>query len=145
MENRSKWVGTLLLLVIVVIAGWPAVERMRNEITVYNMFCTKGRVNGVCNSEEQTDNPTTYKVFPDLQSVVYRTGDGSLSRFTSCVVRDVSNWTCNYGKEPPHTEYRMTDGNYADYAEPPMFANLLYPVSRWRWWMVKLSEIVGRR
>jgi hypothetical protein len=62
-------------------------------------------------------------------------------------VRDVSNWTCHYGKESPRTEYMMTDGNYAEHAEPPMFASttLFYPVSRWRWWMVKLSEMAGKR
>jgi hypothetical protein len=140
MEDGSKWVGTLMLLVIIGIAGWPLVERMRNEITVYK-FCTDGRVNGVCNSkEEQTANPTTYKAFPDLQSVVYWTGDGPPSRFTSCAVRDVSNWTCHYGRagESGRVEYTMTDGNYSEYAEAPMFASttLFYPVSRWRWWMV---------
>jgi hypothetical protein len=51
-QDGSKWVGTFVLLVIVGIAGWPVVERMRNEITVDNMFCTNGRVNGVCKSEE---------------------------------------------------------------------------------------------
>ena len=96
MEDGSKWVGTLILLLIVGIVGWPVVERLRNQITVYKMFCTNGRVNGVCNSEEQTANPTTYKVFPDLQSVVYWIGDGPPARFTSCAVRDVSNWTCHY-------------------------------------------------
>ena len=149
MEDGSKWVGTLILLLIVGIVGWPVVERLRNEITVYKMFCTNGRVNGVCNSEEQTANPTTYKVFPDLQSVVYWIGDGPPARFTSCAVRDVSNWTCHYGKasESPRTEYMMADGNFVENAELPMIASttLFYPVSRWRWWIVKLSEIGGKR
>ena len=148
MEDGSKWVGTLVLLVVVVIAGWPVVERLRNEITVYHMFCTNGRVNGVCRSREETANPTTYKVFPDLQSVVYWSGDGSPSRFTYCAVRDVSNWTCHYGKagESGRVEYMMADGNYSEYAEAPMFASttLFYPVSRWRWWMVKLSELSSK-
>jgi len=146
-EDGSKWVGALVLLVIVGIAGWPVVERMRNEITVYPMFCTNGRVNGVCNSKEETANPTTYKVFPDLQSVVYWVGDGTPARYSNCAVRDVSNWTCHLGKEPPRSEYMMTNGNYSEYAEAPMFTSttLFYPVPRWRWWMVKLSELGGKR
>ena len=141
--DASKWLGTLVLLVIVGIVGWPFVERMRNEITVYPMFCTNGRVNGVCQSEEQTANPTTYKVFPDLQSVIYWTGEGPPARFTNCAVRDVSNRSCNFSKQSPRREYMMADGNYIETAEPPMIAstNLFYPVSRFRWWMVKVSEL----
>jgi hypothetical protein len=85
MADGSKWVGTFVLVVIVGIAGWPVVERMRNEITVYNMFSTNGRVNGVCKSEEQTANPTSFKVYPDQQSVVTWIGDAPVTRFENFV------------------------------------------------------------
>ena len=143
MEDGSKWIGTLVLAVIVGIVGWQVVERMRNEITVYNMFCTKGRVNGECKSEEQTANPTSFKVYPEQQSVVTWIGDGPVTRFENCAVRDVTNWHCRNG----HFEHTMTDGEYIDSAEPPFtgISNLFYQAPRWRWWMVKLSELGGKR
>ena len=143
MDDGSKWIGTVALLVIVGIAGWPLVERMRNEVTVYNMFCTKDRVNGVCNGDEQTANPTSFKVYPDQQSVVTWFGDGPVTRYEQCAVRDVINWHCSNGPFG-HT---MTNGDYIDSAEPPFISvsKLFYQAPRWRWWMVKLSELGGKR
>jgi hypothetical protein len=41
----------------------------------------------------------------------------------------------------------MADGTFVEYADAPMIASttLFYSVSRWRWWMVKLSELGGKR
>jgi hypothetical protein len=127
-EDGSKWIGTLVLAVIVGIAGWPAVERMRNEITVYNMSCTKGRVNGECKSEEQTANPTSFKVYPEQQSVVTWIGDGPVTRSENCAVRDVTHSYCRNG----HFEHIMTDGEYISSAELPFIgvSTLFYQAAR---------------
>jgi hypothetical protein len=140
MEGKTTWLVWVLILAVGGFFAWPLFDRTRSEITVYPLFCTKGRVNGVCTSEEQTANPTTYKTFPDQQSVIYWTGDGAPTRFTSCAVRDVSNWRCSFGKG---AEYSMSGGDYAEVVEPPMFSSttLFYPVSRLRWWVVKIKEM----
>ncbi|MGY3441123.1 hypothetical protein [Bradyrhizobium sp. USDA 4473] len=129
---------TLLVGALSVAFGPPLVERMRNEVTVYTMFCTKDRVNGVCTGEEQTANPTTFKVYPEQQIVVSWVGEGPVTRMENCAVRDVSNWHCRNG----HFEHTMTDGSYLSAAEEPFvgFSKLFYQGSRWRWWMTKLAE-----
>lgn len=140
-----QWVTYLVLALVAGFFGWPLFDRIQNEITVYPMFCPTGRVNGVCGAEEQTANPTTYKVFPDQQSVIYWIGDGAPTRYASCAVRDVSNWRCQFVKagDTPKIEDFMSDGNFFETAEPPFIAstNLFYPASRWHWWTVKVKEM----
>jgi hypothetical protein len=147
MQDKSTWVVWALILVVGGFFARPLFDRMRNEITVYTMFCPKSRVNGVCASDEQTSIPTSYKAFPDQQSVIYWTGDGAPTRFPSCAVRDVSNWRCQIASpgEAPRIEYLMSDGNFTEVARAPMIASteLFYPVSRWHWWTVKLSEMLA--
>jgi len=145
MEDKTAWLPVAAIIVSGIFFIWPVFERMQNEVTVYNMFCTKDRVNGVCTGEEQTANPTGYKVFPDQQSVISWVSKGPVTRFGSCAVRDVDNWRCQYEKagQEPHLEYIMTDGNFVLYSAPPFSTGPFYTVSRWRWWMVKLSEMIG--
>jgi hypothetical protein len=142
MEDTSRWIGTIVLLVIIGFFCWPLLGRMQNEITVYNMFCTTDRVKGVCKGEEQTANPSSFKVYPDQQSVVTWTGDGPVTRYDHCAVRDVTNWRCQNG----HFEHTMTDGEYTEDAEPPFtpMTKIFYQAPRWHWWTVKLSELGGK-
>ena len=145
MEDKSTWLVWALILAVGGFFAWPLFERMRGEITVYKMFCTTGRVNGQCKfADEQTSVQESFKVFPDQQSVIYWIGDGAPSKYTSCAVRDVSNWRCSYGKPGTgYTEYIMADGNYTEVAEAPFIptTNLFYPVSRWRWWAMNVKEM----
>jgi hypothetical protein len=69
-QDGSKWIGTLVLFVVALIAGWPVIERMHDEVAVYNISCTKERIAGVCNGEDQTAVPMSFKVFPDQQAVI---------------------------------------------------------------------------
>ncbi len=131
------------ILLVLLVGGWLLIEPLSNEVTVYKMFCTKGRVQGECASEEQTANPTHYKVFVEQQAVVYWIGSGSPSRFPFCAVRDKYNWACQYagGNEIPKREYTMIDGAYHETAESPqVVGDIFYNVSRWHWWRVWLSE-----
>ena len=72
-----------------------------------------------------------------------RSGDGPVTRFENSAVRDVTDWHCRND----HFEHTMTDGQYIDSAEPPFtrIRQLFYQAPRWRWWMVKLSELGGKR
>ncbi len=133
----------IVVLFVLIFGFWLVSDRFWNEVTVYNMFCTNGRVQGECKSEEQTANPTTYMISADHQTVVYWTGDNSPKRFTFCAVRDVYNWSCKFEKadETPTREYLMTDGKYHETATPPrVVSDIFYPVSRWHWWRRWLSQ-----
>jgi hypothetical protein len=139
-----QWVTYLALALVGGFFGWPLIGQLRNEITIYPMFCATGRVNGVCRFEEQTANPTTYKVFPDQQSVIYWVGDAAPTRLASCAVRDVSNWRCQSARAGgPNVEHIMSDGNFTENAEPPLIATttLFYPAPRWHWWAVAVREM----
>lgn len=90
----------------------------------------------------------TFKVFPDQQSVIYWIGDNAPSRYTSCAVRDTLNWRCRLG-EPSAAplEYMMVDGSYAELTEAPLIpsTSLFYQMPRWRWWWVRLMEMIGSK
>lgn len=114
-----------------------------SEVTVYNMFCTKGRVNGACASIEETANPTTYKVLVDQQSVVYWIDHGAPVRFPYCAVRNVQNWSCKYetGNEIPEREYTMTDGYFSETEKDGTIGgSIFYQVSGWHWWSIWLAQ-----
>lgn len=143
MASGESWIApTLFVAAVGFVFGPPMIERMHNEITVYNMFCTKERVNGVCKAEEQAANPTTYKVYPEQQIVVSWVSEGPVTRMEGCAVRDVSNWHCRSG----HFEHTMTDGNYLATAEEPFvgLSKLFYQAPRWRWWLARSKEYVQR-
>jgi hypothetical protein len=142
-EKIATWIFGTIGLGLAVFFVWPVFERMQNEITVYSMFCTTARVNGVCKGDEQTANPSSFKVYPDQQSVVTWIGNGPVTRYEHCAVRDVSNWRCQNGS----FEHTMTDGEYTEVAEPPFLpiTKLFYQAPRWRWWTAKLSELGGKR
>lgn len=131
------------LLFAFFLGGYLFNEWLGTEVTLYKMFCTKGRVDGVCKSEEQTANPTTYKVFVEQQVVIYWVGDSSPVRLPFCAVRDARNWSCKYetGSEIPRREYIMSNGNYYEVGEPRLLgSDPFYTVSAWRWWSVWLAQ-----
>jgi hypothetical protein len=130
------------ILLVLLVGGWLLIEPLSNEVTVYKMFCTKGRVQGECHSEEQTANPTTYKVFVEQQTVVYWIGGASPVRFPFCAVRDIRNWSCKYetGNELPAHEYIMNDGEFHETGFTPMVEDIFYNVSRWHWWRVWFAQ-----
>lgn len=137
------WITGGIMFGLVLFFVWPIFETMRGEITVYNMFCTKERVNGVCKGQEQTANPTSFKVYPDQQSVVSWVGDGPVIRYERCAVRDVSDWSCDNG----HFRHIMANGEYTDNADPPFtaVATIFYAVPRCRWWWVRLREAASTK
>jgi hypothetical protein len=142
-DKVVAWIGGATMLGLALFFVWPVFETMRGEITVYNLFCTKERVNGACKGEEQTANPTSFKVYADQQSVVSWVGDGPVMRYEQCAARDVSNWSCQNG----HFKHIMANGEYTDTAEWPFLpvTTTFYPAPRYRWWWLKLSEMVSNK
>ncbi len=131
------------ILFILAVGGYVVHDWMFTEVTIYKMFCTKGRIDGVCKSEEQTANPTTYKVFVQQQMVIYWIGTSSPVRYPFCAVRDARNWSCKYetGNVVPEHEYIMNDGDFWETGFGPSGApELFYTVSAWDWWRVWLSQ-----
>lgn len=142
-DKVATWITGAILLALALFFAWPVLDSMRGEVTVYSMFCTKERVNGICNGEEQTAIPTSFKVYPDQQSVVSWVGDGPVIRYGRCAVRDVSNWSCDNG----HFKHSTINGEYTETAEWPFLpvTTTFYPAPRYRWWWVKLIEMVSNK
>lgn len=110
------------------------------EVTVYNGFCPKPRVNGKCAAGEETANPTTYKASAELQAVVYWSANGPPRKYEKCVVRDAKNWTCPALETDgtSNAEYRMIDGEF----RPSGFSfdSPFYQVPKWEYYLIKLNK-----
>lgn len=102
----------------------------QDEVTVYKMYCSKPRKDGICKGKEETIGRTTFKVFPDQQVVIHwREEIRILQRYSDCVVRDSKNWSCE--------EKGMFNGKFLRYG---FLEDDTYAVPKWRWWWVKLHE-----
>jgi hypothetical protein len=125
------------------------------EVTVHAMYCAGDHPGGRCSKGEEIANPTTYRAYPDQQTVIKWTwNSGTITRFTFCAVRDGRNWTCQFEKagDVPKVEYTMMDGflSTTDFrkAEDKAFSSVppdpFYEVSRWYWWFVWVREHIGQ-
>jgi hypothetical protein len=137
--------GTIFTLALILIALgllWAYSESLPfgSEVTVYNMFCAGEFKDGKCNGREETANPTTYKAFPEQQTVVRWYGDdGAPKRFGYCAVRDARNWSCQYGikLDPEEAHVQMVSG---EYSEPNAIEGAFFRAPKWHWWWVRLTE-----
>lgn len=102
----------------------PLGEALRNEVTVYPAMRTPQGLLPL--------NRSTYKAFPESQSVIHWMPDlsGTPDRLARCAVRDRLNWQCEYsdGSAALH----MTDGELkiedrSGVPEPTMY------IGRLRW------------
>ena len=114
-----------------------------SEVTIYDMSCLGQWTNGKCIGQERTNGTTTYKAFPEQQTVVWWYGPPDSSepqRYWHCAVRDARNWTCQNGitlEELPAIQFKMIDGEMQGL---PVGEFPFYTVSKWHWWQVRLSE-----
>lgn len=119
-----------------------------NEVTVYMVSCAGEQPGGTCRGGEKTDLPFTYKVSVDQQSVWYWRTDSSPHRLPFCTVRDMKSWLCQWeDSEIPRSRFGMVAGKYVEIPTctaatvttmPPF-----YQVSMWRWWLVRLREMLS--
>ena len=139
-----KFIAALVLVCLALLWAFGESLPFGSEITVYNAFCTAERKDGRCNAVEQTAKTTTYKAFPEQQTVVYWFSDNTApKRFWHCAVRDARNWSCQYGTELqqfPEVKYEMVDGEFDDVIPGTLSAAGFYRVPKWRWWWIRLTE-----
>ena len=117
----------------------------RSEAVVYNAFCPTPRVNEKCAAGEEVANPTTYKVLPDQQAVVYWIeSDGKPFKYEHCAVRDLKNWSCHDDGDNGERIYEHTliDGQYTEKIAPGHLdsSSIFYQVPKWKWHWIKLNQ-----
>ncbi|MHB8474259.1 MAG: hypothetical protein ACYDC8_15705 [Gammaproteobacteria bacterium] len=139
MSNADEIIGIVVVAAVLLVGPWVFSESFpfQSEITVYNMFCTKGLENGKCNSKEETAGRVTYKPIIEKQSVVYWIEDGAPKIVNGCAIRDAKNWSC--GGASDIYKSSMVNGDYSE--EPSIF----YAAPKWHWWQVRLTEYMEEK
>jgi hypothetical protein len=133
-------IGTLLGL------SWVAIDHLHldRSLTVYQLQCSQGLQDGHCMSAETTRNPVTFRVYSDLQRVIYWSDHEVPQRLHHCAVRNLSNWSCEFRNPADDTakhSWQMVDGRFYDLSAASADAgHSQIQVSRWRWWWVRMTE-----
>jgi len=108
MRDAGAWIGWAIIVGIIYLIGdWGF---LTSEITSYSAMCAITVTNNRCAKHSFTMGPTTYKVFPNEQTVVYRVKGLPVERLTKCAVADRKNWTCRYNDES--AEFGFKNGKY---------------------------------
>jgi hypothetical protein len=115
-RTHAASITAVIVVCGLLLSGCDRMTRGSNEITAYPIKCTADLVNGKCPIGRALPlNPTTYTVWPDQQFVV---GElvGTITRYTNCVIVDVSNWECSYTDDSG--TFGVTGGQFWDRAKP---------------------------
>ncbi len=135
------------LFVLQFVALWAFSESLpfRDEITVYQTFCTGARKDEVCKSKEEAADQMTYQVSTDQQTVIFWIVNGDApERLQQCAVRNAKNWSCRDERIKNTFVREMINGQYRLSIEPDIYSgasdHAYYQVPKWRWWWVRITQ-----
>jgi len=136
LADTMKFALLLSSLLIFLLQTSCIFDSFKNEITVYP----------VLEDKEYGLIPlyrTIYKVFPELQTVIYWF-PGIMEvpdKLANCTVRDRLNWKCEY--PDASAKLIMNDGEFQEIPLHKSDLDTRYKyVSWWKWWMVQVKGII---
>jgi len=132
----TNLISTAILILIVTFLGWyyASSDIFSDEVTVYNLWCSKERIDGKCLGKEEPANPITYKALVDQQTVIYWFEGGALTKLDNCAVKDSENWSCESGS---YHHYMINGIYHEDY--PHKVKSTFYQGPRWKWTFLYLK------
>lgn len=131
---------SLIFIIGLTFSGWyfATGNYSFDEVTIYQLWCSKDRVNGECRAEEEAANPVTYKALVDHQTVMYWYDGGEPTKLENCVVRDYENWSCEIHENGSFYKTYMIDGYiHEDYTNKTK--DHFYQGPRWKWTLLNLK------
>ena len=142
MESTLSYIAGLLTFITAFITGFiifPDALSSKQEVVVYPVICEGEGSSWQCSKAIHALGRTGYKVYPELQRVVYwdeEDNDGPLP-LSDCVVRNSEHWNCKY--PDGSGAVKMIDG---DFVVSPPERQITY-ISRWRYWLIRLVGKMG--
>jgi hypothetical protein len=136
----TDFILSLALILSLTFGGWyfATSNAFSDEVTVYNLWCSKERVNGECLEKEEAANPIRYKAFVQQQTVMYWFEGDKPTKLNNCVVRDYQNWSCeSHVGERFYNTYMIDGYIHEDYSQK--VTSLFYQGPRWKWLLLNLK------
>jgi hypothetical protein len=132
---RSKLIAGVGILVLLV-AAYAVIDLgvMRSEMTSYSAICHDHVTEaGRCARITVLEDPQSFRVWPDQQRVVIRTG-GAVHR-GDCIVFDRTHWKCEM--QSGNTVGSAAGRIYRSLREPSILEVRRVELSRWRYLALK--------
>jgi hypothetical protein len=138
-NTKEDSFGIFIFLAFIAFCFWLFSDGVpfQNEVTIYNAFCTKGRIDNKCNSKEETAKAVTYKAVAEQNTMVHWADGNPPTKYDNCAIRNAKNWTCRI----EDYSYQMLDGEYSVKSSSIWFLpSPFYGISKWRWWILRIQE-----